>query len=398
MAVEWIESWGHYRDHQDLEARYVFAGDGATTGSNIEILPTGGPTTMPSGTQSPRFPVPGALRFKGNAGGTAHAALKIGLTPRARYIIGFSIFWEGWGPSQQFNDDTILIFRDEANNGNHVSVQLNFFGAELETDRGFILIENGPGGLDFYNGETLFDQGNLEHEMLLNRWYYLEFDITIDNGAGIIEFRRDGVTLFRQTGLDTSVLSQELIDEIHIQTGNASGLSTWGNGSIYRITDLHIVSPAGGGNETGFLYPAVVDVLYPNADTVEADFTPEGGGTNVVEIDDNPQHDFDSTHNEANTATDKDRFTLSGSVPESAFGRVMAVQVLAMAKDTLDLGTRTARVVVFENATEGVGTTLTLTESEWQPLFHLFEDNPDTSAAWLMADVEASEIGYEIVS
>ncbi len=398
MAVEWIESWGHYRDFADLGARYELFGDGATLGTNIEILPTGGPTTMPSGSQSPRSPVPGALRFKGNAGGTAHAALKIGLTARPRYILGFSILWEGWGVGQQFGDDTILMFRDEVNNQNNVSVQLNFFGAELETDRGFILIEQGPGGADYYNGETLFDLGNLEHEMLLNQWYYFEFDITIDNTAGLIEFRRDGVTLFRQTGLDTAAGANELIDEIHIMTGNASGISTWGNGSIYRITDVHIVSPAGGGNETGFLYPAVVDVLYPNADTVEADFTPEGGGTNVAEIDDNPQHDFDSSQNEANVATNKDRFTLTGSVPESAFGRVMAVQVLALAKDTLDTGTRTARVVVFENLTEGLGATQTMTESEWQALFHVFEDNPDTSAAWLMADVEAAEIGYEIVT
>ena len=69
-----------------------------------------------------------------------------------------------------------------------------------------------------------------------------------------------------------------------------------------------------------------------------------------------------------------------------------------MARDTLDTAAKTARVVIFEGATEGVGTTRTLTESNFQALWHLFEDNPDTSAAWLMADVEAAEIGYELVS
>jgi hypothetical protein len=397
MAVEWIENWSHFRDYRDLGARYTLEGDGATLGNNIEILPAGGPTTMPSGAQSPRT-APGALRFKGGLGGSNHARVKIELTARDRYIVGFNFYWEGWNANHSYGDDTIMFFRDEANNGNNLSVQLDYFGDQGEDDRGFFRIEAGPGGADHYDGNSEFDAGNTEHEFFLNQWYYLEFDMLIGNGDGAIEFRRDGVSLFKQSGLDTAVIAQEFIDEIHFSTGAATALSTWGNGAIYRIADLHIVSPGGGGNETGFLYPAVVDNLYPNADTAEADFTPQGGGTNVAEVDESPQHDFDTTYNDSNTATHKDRFTLSGSVPESGYGRVMAVQVVAMAKDDADTGTRTARVVIFENSTEGVGTTLTLTESEWQALYHVYEDNPDTSAAWLMADVEASEIGYELVS
>jgi hypothetical protein len=74
------------------------------------------------------------------------------------------------------------------------------------------------------------------------------------------------------------------------------------------------------------------------------------------------------------------------------------VQVSAVCKDTLDTAARTARVVVFENATEGVGATQTLTESGYQTINDIFEENPDTTAQWLAAEAEASEFGYEIVS
>ncbi len=398
MSVDWIENWSHYRDYQDLEARYALVGNGATAGTNLEILSAGGPTTMPSGSQSPRNPVPGVLRFKGNLGGAAHASVQIPLTPRDRYIFGCHFLWEGWNANSNFGDDTLFFFRDDANNANNISVQVNNFGDDGEDDRGFFLIEAGPGGADHYNGQSEFQNGDLTQEFFLNQWYYLEFDITISNTVGVIEFRRDGVTMFRATALDTQAGAGALIDEIHISTGSPTGVSTWGDGAIYRVTDISITSPGGGGNETGFPYPAVVDTLHPSADTASADFTPQGGGTNVVEIDDKPQHDFDTTYNESNTAAHKDRFDIAGSVSESTFGRVLAVQVIAMAKDTLDTGTRTTRTVIFENVTEGVGATLTLTQSEWQPIYALFEDNPDTTAAWLMADVEAAEIGYEIVS
>jgi len=215
--------------------------------------------------------------------------------------------------------------------------------------------------------------------------------------AGAIEFRVNGETWWSETGLDTKRLSATVLDNFSFGSGITEPLSQTGHGAIYRISDLYVLSTAAG-NEQDFLYPWMIDTLYPDADTVEADWTPQGGGTNVAEVDDNPQHDYDSTHNETNTNAFKDRFTTGQVVPESTFGRVMAVQVIAMAKDTLDTAVKTARVVVFENVTEGVGTTRTLTESEWQSLWHVFEENPDTTASWLMADVEAAEIGYELVS
>lgn len=401
MAVEWLENWGQYRDHQDLEARYTLEKVGATTGNNIEILPTGGPPVTPAGVQAPRNPVPGALRFKGLIGNSGSAKVSFPVTSLSEYIIGFAFFWEGVNPLQNRNDDTILYTRDDAGNQSQMTLELNFgFATNILAQRGYIRIKTSTNSVIVFDSEDDADNsGDPDfHALQYNRWYWIEFRVLVSDTVGEVELRVDGERWFLGTGLDTKPGSPSTIDQIIFASAGEEPISSTGHGAIYRVTDVWAVSPAGGGNETTFLFPAIVDTLYPNADTAQADWVPQGGGDNVVEVDDNPQHDFDSSHNETNTNTDKDRFTTSQVVPESTFGRVVACQVIAMAKDTLDTAAKTARVVIFENATEGVGTTRTLTESEWQALWHVFEDNPDTSAAWLMADVEAAEIGYELIS
>jgi hypothetical protein len=401
VAVDWIENWGHYRDYQDLEARYELEKAGATTGSNIEILAAGGPSHTPAGTQAPRFPAPGALRFKGTLGTAGSAKVAFPVTSRNEYIVGFSLLWEGVNPTQTRNDDSILYLRDDAGNQPQILLELNFgFSENIAAGRGYIRVKKSTNSTVFFDSEDDADNaGDPDfHALQYNQNYWIELRTVISATVGEVELRVNGEIWYSGSGLDTKPGTPSTIDQIIFASAGEDPITSTGHGAIYRVSDIYVVSPGGGGNETGFLYPFMVDTLYPAADTLEADFTPQGGGTNVAEVDDNPQHDYDSTHNESNTNGHKDRFTLSGSVPESTFGRVMAVQVVAMAKDTVNSGAKTARVVVFENATEGVGTTRTLTESEWQALWHLYEDNPDTAVAWLMADVEAAEIGYELIS
>ena len=401
MAVEWIESWGHFRDFQDLEARYTLDGVGALTGSNIEILPTGGPPTTPAGVQSPRSPVPGCLRFKGVLGNPGETKVKFPVTSLSEQIVGFAFLWEGVNANQTRNDDTILYTRDDPGNQPQMTLELNFgFSTNIDAGRGYIRIKTSTNGVIVFDSEDdADDAGDPDfHALQYNRWYWIEFRVLVSDTVGQVELRVDGERWILVTNIDTKPGSVSTIDEISFNSNPEEPITSGGHGAIYRISDVWVVSPAGGGNETGFLFPAVVDVLYPSAEVVgEIDFTPSTGTDNSALVDETQQN-YDTDYNEANVATNKDRLDTSLSVPESSFGRVNAVQVNAMVKDTLDLGTRTFRTVIFENLTEGVGPTQTLTESEYQAIFGLFEDNPDTSAAWLMADVEAAEIGYEIIT
>jgi len=398
VAIEWMENWGHHRDFSDLAARYTLTQLGATSGSNLEILGAGGPTSTPAGSQAPRAPAPGCIRFGkfGGIGSQAAARVKFDIGGTAtEIIIGWAFLWEGVQTQQTRNDDTILFINADPD----LYVELNFgFSTNILASRGYIRLKQTTSIVLFDSEDDADNAGDVDfHALQYGRWYNMEIRFVLSNTVGEVEFRVDGETWYSETGLDTIRISSTVVDNFSIGTAMTEPLTQTGHGAIFRMTDLYVLTTSGG-NETSFLFPWMVSTLYPNADTVEADWVPQAAGTNVAEVDDNPKHDFDSTHNESNTNTDKDRFTTSQVVPESTFGRVYACQVIAMAKDTLDTAAKTARVVIFENLTEAQGTTRTLTESEWQALWHVFEDNPDTSAAWLMADVEAAQIGYELVS
>jgi len=398
MAVEWLENWGHFRDYADLEPRYKLVGDGAVLGSNIEIMPAGGPTVMPSGSQSPRSPAPGALRFKGGLGGGNDAQVTAMVTGSAEWKVGFNLMVESINPNQTTFDHAIFYLYNLASNEPQLRLEIEFSSQEA-IDNGYSYLRLATAvTTEIYSSFDDFDEDDPEdptfHALLHGVYYYIELHHVIHDTVGVVELRVNGETWFINANLDTKATATTT-DELVFN----SGAFSYGEGAVCRVTDFWAVDPLSGGNETDFLYPAVIDTLYPSAEVIgEIDFTPESGSDNALMVDDAPQHDWDTTYNEANVAANKDRFDITGQVPESSFGRVHAVQVQALAKDTLDTGTRTARAVIFEGATEGVGATLTMTEAQYQSLYGLYEDNPDTSAAWLMADVEAAEIGYEIVA
>jgi hypothetical protein len=389
MSVDFMEGFSQFRTAADLDGKFTRVGDGAlNAASNLEILPTGGRPTLPGAGQKQRNRVPGCIRWKGNL---VNTRLEANIPSTDEIIVGFNLYWEGWNPNNFHGDDTFLVLRDDTGNYTHFTVEFDYFGNDGEDDRGFLRLQLGSGSTFFYQGDDFDDF------LLLNTWYYIEIRVKVSDTAGIVELRVDGETWFKTENIDTSIGGTPDIDQIWLTSGESYPNSSWGSGAIYRISDFWAVSPTGG-NQTSFQYPAIIDVLYPNAETADQDFTPQTGTDNSAMVDDLPQHDFDTTYNESNTAAHKDRFTTGDTLTDPTVGEVKAVQVQAIVKDTAASGTRTARCVIFENATEGVGTTQTLTENDFMALYHIFEDNPDTSLPWLKADVAGSEFGYEIVA
>lgn len=392
MSIVFLESFGQYRDHEDLGGVFTLEEAGATSGRNLSIEQDG-PTSMPAQTQSPRSPLPSCLKFLGLSDDLFDATiLKIDVTAKVEYIIAFNFRadnGQGTDPTKSDNHDTIMT----VGSGTVVHESIDIEHDEDDTTGVYLQIEFSISTDRFRSIDMPDDEGLL----LYGRWYYLEFRFLIDNTVGELELRVDGVEWFNSGGFDTDAGGGGDIDNVRFRSGHPTGSSSYGSGLGYSITDIMIIDPNVAGFQD-FPFPAVIDLLYPSADTAQLDFTPETGGDNSAMVDESPKHDYDSTHNEANIAADEDRFDTTGSVPFSGFGSVLAVQVVSIVKDTLDTGARTFRSVVFENATKGNGTTVTLTESQWQAAKSIFEDNPDTSLPWTNTEVEAAEIGYEIVT
>jgi len=319
--------------------------------------------------------------------------LKIDVTAKAEYIIAFAFRpnnGQGTDNDKVDSHDTILY----VNGGTNIHQTIDINHGDPYPTGVYFEIEFSI-STDRFNSRT--DRPDDTGLMLYGQWYYIELRFLIDNTVGELELRVDGEVWFNSGGFDTNAGGSDEIDNFQFRSGHPTGSGSVGSGLGYSLTDVQIIDPNVAGFQ-GFPFPAVIDILYPSAETAQIDFTPETGSDNSAMVDESPKHDYDSTHNEANVAADEDRFDTVGSVPYSAFGEVLAVQVVSIVKDTLDGGARTFRSVVFEGATKGNGTTVTLTESEWQAAQSIFEDNPDTSSPWTNTEVEAAEIGYEIVS
>ena len=114
-------------------------------------------------------------------------------------------------------------------------------------------------------------------------------------------------------------------------------------------------------------------------------------GTQCVEVDDDPDHDAETSYNQSATSGDIDRLeldTLSGT--PTAIHNVRARMV---AKKT-DAGPALGVIGVYSGSTEGVSAGQALT-TDFVPLHHDEEINPDDSLAWEKADIDALQVQYE---
>ncbi|MFA5040733.1 MAG: hypothetical protein WC464_03770 [Bdellovibrionales bacterium] len=215
-------------------------------------------------------------------------------------------------------------------------------------------------------------------------WCYLEFKITIADSSGIIEVRKDGVTILSYTG-DTKY-SSSLSTACNFWLGGGNGSGT------YIFDDLYICDGTGTINND-FLGDVRVDTLYPTAAGASAQFTPVGDATNYSNVDD-ATPDTDTTYNYADTADYSDSF-VCGDV--STLGAtVYGVQANLLARKD-DAGTRTIAALSRISGTNYAGAALALSDS-YVNLPQIWQTNPATSSAWTESSINGAEFGYKVVA
>lgn len=386
MSLLWMEGWKQYREPSDLAPRYGLEGIGATSGSNLELLSSGGPTLLPNSPR-PRQSPAGALHFKGE--NLNEASVKITGDGEARIKVGFYFKLESWNPVSDDTRDTVLQLWATGQSNPNCSLQIDRVYSNVFTDFQYCL-----SAYQATSSSQIYRGYDLDHYLNLDQWYYIEIDMLLGTSStGSFELRVDGEVWYSNSAISTSYTGVNTIDEIWIGTTPSS----YRSGGNYYVSDFWLVSPDAGSGVEDYLYPAIVETLYPDAEVAgEIDFTPSAGADNSAMVDEAPAHDYDTTYNESNTVAHKDRFEIADSM-EAGNNEIYGAQVHAMVKDTLETAGRDARCVIFQTATEYQGSTLDLDSTGWQALHHMWELNPDTSAAWTKPEVLAAEIGYEIV-
>jgi len=108
-----------------------------------------------------------------------------------------------------------------------------------------------------------------------------------------------------------------------------------------------------------------------------------------------PQQDTTTTYVYDSTAGHADLYTIAtiGSTPSSTLAVTTRAYMLKS-----DTGSRTAAVQLKSGATTVASSTLTLTTSGWQWTWRTDTVDPNTSAAWVAANVDAALIGPTVIA
>jgi len=281
------------------------------------------------------------------------------IAPTTTLYFGFAFKIPGFGAGQ-----VLFFLRNQADR--HLTFNTELPGI-LSVDRNTtFLVESAPG------------------VMFANTWHYLEGRVTIDGSSGIVDIRIDGVQVINLTGANTQQGATTTIDIFEFN---------FGLGGVHMfMDDFWILDGNGGSPQDTFLGDVHVDILLPTGAGNASDFTPSAG-SNWENVDDNPD-DIDVTHNTTVTAADIDLYTYPALPTISGGDTVISVKVVALPRK-LDGALAELKFLTRPVATDRFGADTFVLQTDYRYRFQLFDDNPETSAVWTTALIDAAEFGVQ---
>ncbi|QIV65771.1 hypothetical protein Cp1R7AA1_114 [Mesorhizobium phage Cp1R7A-A1] len=270
-------------------------------------------------------------------------------------------------------DTAILSFRFKASQFGQFAL-FGFGGIFAKTTSGG-QIQICRGGFDTNNNTViLFSSGNLA----VNTPYFIEVKLTGKTSGGSLELFVDGNswgTFSGQTQTFNGISS--------VQLGGGQSGQTWAYDDLYVLNDVADVR----------LGDMKVVTLLANADTADADWTPSTGTDGYAVIDDDQANTSD--YLSASNAGDLSLFDFAnlGFSPATVAG--IAIETLGKKSDA---GTTTIRNVVKSGSAVANGTTRSLGTAFGYQAQDIFATDPNTSAAWTGAAIDALKAGIERVA
>jgi hypothetical protein len=280
----------------------------------------------------------------------------IPVTAAASYTIGFAMkitWWHGVETVRR----SFLFLRSDSGANEHITLA-------FKPDGNLTVITN---------AETI-DTSDLRGKQ--DNWYYVEFKFTIHNTAGAYELRVNGQTLLNRSGIDTYDAGTVGVDEMRFDYQGSGSYAV-------DIDDLYISSD--------FLGDSRVDAIHPDGDGTTNDWTPQGAGSNYVEVDDGDTPDDDTTYVETSTTTDLDLYTYGNL---SALGTIHAVQMNVTCRET-DANDFNIEQVVRLSGSNYDETPIAIAGQTYETLARVMDEDPNTTSAWTLTAINGAEFGYE---
>lgn len=224
-------------------------------------------------------------------------------------------------------------------------------------------------------------------------WHYFEWVITVRDGTdGAYELRHNGVQDISNTGVNLADNGTDGWDIFAFRyTSNVS--------TTLRYDDMYVCDGTGSKNND-FLGPSVVEEVEVTANGATNDWGDSGGGVNSNNVDDSGGSSPDDVgtggYINSDVNTDLDLFEMSDLV--NITGTIHAVQLgLQMAMGAA--GTRTVKAKYRDPDTTVVdGASHVIDSTTYDEFTEVFDDNPNSAAAWDVADIDDGQFGVEVVS
>jgi hypothetical protein len=292
----------------------------------------------------------------------------ISLPSQQTYVFGFALYLNTY----QINlaSPTLQAILLSGSGGNQNSI--------LFDDSGHILV---------YRGSTLLAISI--QTFSIKTWFYVEVLATCTNSISADEYviKVNGVEWINLPATtDTQNEASPGFSTIRFAGGYSSG--------IYYYDDIYVCDLNGSVNND-FLGDSVVEVLNPNGNGNANQFDGSDGNSvdNYLLVDDVVPDD-DTTYVESDTVSQQDQYALSDLT--GSIGTIHGVAARNQCKKDA-AGARTGKAIVRSGSADYEGAEFVPTESYFG-YDHIWEQDPDTSNAWLEAGINAAEFGIKVES
>jgi hypothetical protein len=220
----------------------------------------------------------------------------------------------------------------------------------------------------------------------LGDWNYVEVKFHVANSGGYIIVKVNGVEVLNLTGVDTQYSNAAL---------SAVYLGSCGRYNTARTVwfdDIYICDTLGSANND-FLGDCKVQLLAPSGNGNYSDFvgSDDDSADNYLHVDDAESPDDDTSYVESATSADQDTYAHENTADCDT---VHGVGVKVLAKKT-EGGSPDLKALARSGTTDEASDALGF-GTDYQAKQVVYEQDPDTSAAWTTGGVDNAEFGIEV--
>jgi hypothetical protein len=222
-------------------------------------------------------------------------------------------------------------------------------------------------------------------------WHHIEFKCRFNdsNTAADIVLKVNGVTEFSNAGGEDTLGTDTTIDDIEFESGVVS--------EFFYIDSPVFWNEVATDDWDDFKGMLRIEVLFPDADGTDNEWDgSDGNQVNNFELVDDPGvNDGVATFVESNVLGNVDLYnypSLTGDIATIAgvFDVLVAERSSGPARSLTN--------ICLSGATEYPGTEDALVAGSYDFYGHMWDQDPDTAAAWLEAGVNAAEFGVEVTT